>query len=68
VIREALREWKMKRELQAQKFAALKAEVDRGMADVIEGRLGEFDPRSIIALGRKLSADRAKSASSKKLK
>lgn len=66
VIREALREWKMKRELQAQKFAALKAEIDRGMADVTEGRLTEFDPRSIIALGRKLSADRAKSASRKK--
>ena len=66
VIREALREWKMKRELQAQKFAALKAEIDRGMADVTEGRLTEFDPRSIIALGRKLSADRAKSVSRKK--
>jgi antitoxin ParD1/3/4 len=66
VIREALRDWKMRRELQAQKFAALKAEIDRGMADVTEGRLTEFDPRSIIALGRKLSADRAKSASRKK--
>ena len=51
---------------QAQKFAALKAEIDRGMADVTEGRLTEFDARSIIALGRRLSADRAKSASRKK--
>ena len=68
VIREALRDWKMKRELQAQKFAALKAEIDRGMADVTEGRLTEFDARSIIALGRKLSAERAKSGSPKKRK
>jgi len=68
VIREALRDWKMKRELQAQKFAALKAEIDLGMADVTEGRLTEFDARSIIALGRKLSGDRAKSGSPKKQK
>jgi hypothetical protein len=31
------------------------------MADVAEGRLTEFDARSVIALGRKLSADRAAS-------
>jgi antitoxin ParD1/3/4 len=66
VIREALRDWKMRRELQLHKFAELKAEIDRGMADVTEGRLTEFDARSIIALGRKLSADRAKSVSRKK--
>jgi hypothetical protein len=36
------------------------------MADVTEGRLTEFDARSIIALGKKLSANRAKSASRKK--
>ncbi|MGB6611569.1 MAG: ribbon-helix-helix protein, CopG family [Acidobacteriaceae bacterium] len=68
VIREALREWKMKRELQRRRFAELKADIDRGMVDVTEGRLTEFDPESIIALGRKLSADRAKSASRKKQK
>jgi antitoxin ParD1/3/4 len=68
VIREALRDWKMKRELQVRRFAELKAEIDRGMTDVTEGRLTEFDARSIIALGRKLSADRAKSASPKKQK
>lgn len=66
VIREALREWKMRRELQAQKFASLKADIDRGMVDVTEGRLTEFDPGSIIVLGRQLSAARAKSASRKK--
>lgn len=68
VIREALRDWKMKRELQLRKFADLKTEIDRGMADVTEDRLTQFDARSIIALGRKLSADRAKSASPKKQK
>jgi len=66
VIREALRDWKMMRELRVRRFAELKAEIDRGMADVTEGRLTDFDPRQIIALGRKLSAERAKSASRKK--
>jgi antitoxin ParD1/3/4 len=50
------------------KLAALKAEIDRGMADVTEGRLTDFDPRQIIALGRRLSAERAKSVSPKKQK
>ncbi len=66
VIREALRDWKMKRELQRYRLAELRAEIDRGMADVTEGGLTEFDPESIIATGRKLSADRAKSVLQKK--
>ena len=35
------------------------------MADVREGRLIDFHPGSIIALGKKLSAERAKSGSQK---
>jgi antitoxin ParD1/3/4 len=68
VIREALRDWKMKREVQIHKLAQLKADIDRGMADVTEGRLTEFDSQRIIALGRKLSVERAKSASPKRHK
>lgn len=68
VIREALRDWKMKRELQRHRFAALKAEIDRGMADVTEGRLTDFDLGSILATGKKLSAERTKSASPKQQK
>jgi antitoxin ParD1/3/4 len=34
VIREALRDWKMKRALQLQEFAALKTDIDQGLADV----------------------------------
>jgi antitoxin ParD1/3/4 len=58
VIREALREWKMRRELQLQKVAALKAEIDRGLADVAAGRIAEFDAKRIIERGRKLLAER----------
>jgi hypothetical protein len=53
----------MRRELRMDRLAGLKAEIDRGMADVREGRLTEFDPRSVIALGRKLCAERAASGS-----
>ena len=61
VIREALRDWKMKRELQLQKVAALKAEIDRGLADVAAGRFAEFDAERIMERGRKLLAERSSS-------
>jgi len=48
------------------RLAVLRADIKQGLADVNEGRLREFDPKSIISLGRKLSAERAKSASQKK--
>jgi antitoxin ParD1/3/4 len=62
VVRAALRDWKVKRALQLQELAALKAEIDKGLADVAAGRLEAFDPESIIARGRKLLADRSRSA------
>jgi hypothetical protein len=37
----------------------LKSKTDLGMADVIEGRLTDFDAERIIASGRTLSAKRA---------
>lgn len=59
VVREALRDWKMKRALQLQEFAALKADIDQGMADVAAGRLTEFNADRIIERGRKLLAGRS---------
>lgn len=59
VIREALRDWKMKRQLRLGQLAELKADIDRGLADVAEGRLAKFDAERIIARGRKLLADRS---------
>lgn len=63
VIREALRDWKLKRELRLRQLAELKADIDRGLADVAEGRLANFDAGRIIARGRRLLADRSNSAS-----
>jgi len=68
VIREALRDWKLKRELHLGQLAELKADIDRGLADVAEGRLANFDVERIMARGRKILADRSNSALPKQRK
>ena len=62
VMREALRDWKMKRALQLQELAALKVDIDRGLADLAEGRVQDFDASRIIERARKLLASRSRSA------
>ena len=62
VIRAALRDWKVKRALQIEELAALKSDIDKGLADVAAGRVKDFDAGGIIARGRKLLADRSPSA------
>ena len=51
VIRAALRDWKVKRALQLHELAALKADIDKGLADVAAGRVKAFDPEAMIAWG-----------------
>jgi antitoxin ParD1/3/4 len=65
VIQEALRDWKRKRESRLHKLAALKAEIENGMADVRAGRVSAFNLNEIAALGKKLRADRKHSSSKK---
>jgi antitoxin ParD1/3/4 len=62
VVREALRDWKMKRALQLQELAALKADIDKGLADLAKGRVKDFDAGRAIERGRKLLASRSPSA------
>ena len=62
VVREALRDWKTKRALQLQELAMLKADIDKGLKDVAEGRVKDFDAERIIERGRKLLANRSPSA------
>ncbi len=62
VVREALRDWKMKRALQIEELAALKADIDKGLADVAAGRVKKFDSKGIVARGKKLLAARSASA------
>ena len=61
VVRDALREWKTKRAIQIQEIAALKADIDKGLADVAAGRLTDFNADKIIERGRKLLATRTPS-------
>lgn len=68
VIREALRDWKLRRELRLKQIAELKADIDRGLADIAEGHLHRFDAGRIIARGRKLLENCAISASPKRRK
>ena len=65
VVREALRDWKTKRALQLQELAALKADIDRGLTDLAEGRVQDFDAARIIERGSKLLAGRSRSAYSR---
>jgi len=58
-VREALRDWKTKRALQLQELTALKADIDKGLADLAEGRVKDFDAGRIIERGRKLLASRS---------
>jgi antitoxin ParD1/3/4 len=62
VVREALRDWKLKRALRLQELAALKADIDKGLADVAAGRVRDFDSDRIIARGKNLLAGRSPSA------
>jgi len=59
VVREALRDWKMKRALQLQELTALKADIDKGLADLAEGRVRDFDAARVIERGKKLLASRS---------
>jgi len=61
VVREALRDWKMKRAVQAQEFLALKAEIDKGIEDLAAGRVRGFDAARIVERGREILAGRRKS-------
>lgn len=60
VVREALRDWKTKRQLMLNELASLKADIDQGLADVAAGRVKTFNPDSIIERGKQLVAARSR--------
>lgn len=61
VIREALRDWNVKRSLKLGELEALRADIDKGIADLSAGRVTDFDMDKIIERGRKLLAGRSPS-------
>ncbi len=62
VVREALRDWKMKRALQLLELTAIKRDIEKGLTDLADGRVQDFDAGRIIERGRKLLASRSHSA------
>ncbi len=52
IVREALRDWRYKREKQAKALEALRADVETGMEDVEAGRVYDFDAERIVQKGR----------------
>lgn len=62
VVREALRDWSVKRAQRLDDRAALKVDIDKGLADVAAGRLVPFDAERIVAKGKVLSKTRSRSA------
>jgi len=46
IVREALREWKLRRAAQLQELAALKMDIDKGLAEIASGRVSDFDAAS----------------------
>ena len=60
--REAMRDWKTKRAMRLHEFANLRADLDKGLADLAASRTKEFDPKRIAQRGRKLLAGLAPSA------
>ena len=61
VVPEALRDRKTRRAPQLQELAALKADIDRGLADLAQGRAKDFDAARIVERGRTLLAGRSPS-------
>jgi antitoxin ParD1/3/4 len=61
IVREALRDWRMKKELRLQELASLKADIAQGLAALAAGRVDAFDPARIIERGKRLLASRSRS-------
>ncbi len=60
VIREALRDWRHKRQLQTQALETFRAEIRAGLDDVEQGRVHDFDAERIVQKGRsKLANERS---------
>jgi antitoxin ParD1/3/4 len=61
IVREALRDWSHKRTLQQHELEQLRAEINKGIADIEAGRSSDFDPQEIVGLGeRRLRRARSK--------
>ena len=56
IVREALRDWRTKREAQSLALGDLRSVIAKGLRDIAEGRVSDFDAGEIKRRGRELSA------------
>ena len=53
IVREALRDWRMKQLTQERRLEALHQDLSRGLDDISQGRVKDFDTGRIVAKGEK---------------
>ena len=61
VVREALRDWTLKRAQQRHELAALQADLEQGLTAVAAGRVADFDAARITNQGEARFAARSRS-------
>ncbi|MSP44050.1 MAG: ribbon-helix-helix protein, CopG family [Alphaproteobacteria bacterium] len=61
IIREALRDWQLKRNALRQELEALRAKIGRGDLEIAAGHVRDFDAERIIEAGGRKLAGRASS-------
>jgi len=61
IVREALRDWRRKRQLQQRALDELRGDVAEGLADIEAGRVRAFEPETIIENGRGRLSSRSRS-------
>ena len=57
IVREALRDWRIKQLTQKRELEALRQEINKGIDDINQGRVQEFDAGRIVAKGEKRLED-----------
>ncbi len=53
IVREALRDWRMKQLTQERSLEALHQDIAKGLGDIRQGRVKDFDAGRIVAQGEK---------------
>ena len=53
IVREALRDWRLKQLTQRRELETLRLDINKGLDDIEQGRLQDFDAGRIVAKGKK---------------
>ena len=53
IVREALRDWRLKQLIQRRELETLRLDINKGLDEIEQGRLQDFDAGRIVAKGEK---------------